>query len=80
MGEIDVIENIYLQEISAILPIIIASFYETSIWVRWKLQMTHNLTQSNTKPCTLQQNNSLKIAYATTPTKTVVIMQRLRLP
>jgi len=30
MGEIDVVENIYLKEISAIIPIIISSFYETS--------------------------------------------------
>ena len=28
-GEIDVVENIYLKEISAIIPIIISSFYET---------------------------------------------------
>jgi len=59
MGEIDVIENIYLKEISAILPIIISSFYETSIWVKWKLQVTHNLTENYTKPCTIQQDNLL---------------------
>jgi len=58
-GEIDVIENICLKEISAILPIIISSFYETSIWVKWKLQVTHNLTENDTKPCTVQQDNLL---------------------
>ena len=58
-GEIDVIENIYLKEISAILPIIISSFYETSIRVKWKLQVTHNLTENYTKPCTIQQDNLL---------------------
>jgi len=36
MGEIDVIENIYLKEISTILPIIFSSFYETSTWEIWK--------------------------------------------
>jgi len=30
MGEIDVMENIYLKEISVILSIIISSFYEIS--------------------------------------------------
>jgi len=59
MGEIDVVENIYLKEISAIIPIIISSFYETSTWVKWKLQVTHNLTENDTKPCTVQQNNLL---------------------
>ena len=59
MGEIDVVENIYLKEISAIIPIIISSFYETSTWVKWKLQVTHNLTENDSKPCTIQQNNLL---------------------
>ena len=59
MGEIDVIENIYLQDISAIVPIIISSFYETSTWVKWKLQVTHNIQENDTKPCKVQQDNLL---------------------
>ena len=58
-GEIDAIENIYFKEIPAILPIIISHFYETSTWVKWKLQVTHNLTENDTKPCKVQQNNML---------------------
>ena len=66
-GEIDVIENIYLKEISAIIPIIISSFYETSTWVKWKLQMTHSLKENYTKPCTVRQNNLLISTYRQLP-------------
>jgi len=28
-------------------------------WVKWKLQVSHNLAENDTKPCTVQQNNLL---------------------
>jgi len=59
MGDIDVIKNIYIRDISAILPMLIANFYETSTWVKWKLQVSHNIQESNTKPCKIKQNNLL---------------------
>jgi len=43
----------------AILPIITSSFYETSTWEEWKVQVTHNLTENDKKPCTIQQDNLL---------------------
>jgi len=58
-GEIDVIENIYLKDISGIIPIIIASFYETSNWVKWKLQVSHSIQENDTKPCKVNQNDML---------------------
>jgi len=59
MGDIDVIENIYIRDISAILPMLIASFYETSTWVKWKLQVSHKIHENDTKPCMIKQNNLL---------------------
>jgi len=59
MGDIDVTENIYIRDISAILPMLIASFYKTSTWVKWKLQVSHNIHENDTKPCMIKQNNLL---------------------
>ena len=38
---INAIENIYMQELSSIIPHMIAGFYETFLWVKWKLDVTH---------------------------------------
>jgi len=54
MGEIDVIENIYLKELAVIPSIIILNFYEISTWITWKLQVTHNLTENDINPCIIQ--------------------------
>jgi len=39
--KINAIQNIYIQELSSLIPHIIAEFYETFLWVKWKLDVTH---------------------------------------
>jgi len=39
--KIDAIQSIYIREISSLLPFIIAGFYETFSWVKWKMDITH---------------------------------------
>jgi len=69
---INAIESIYMQELSSIIPYIIAGFYETFLWVKWTLDVTHfsgkNDPNSNSsrpiqvqelKPCQIKIQNLL---------------------
>jgi len=38
---INAIENIYMKDLSSIIAHITAGFYETFLWVKWKLNVTH---------------------------------------
>jgi len=51
--KIDAIQSIYLSEISTLLPYIIVGFYETFLWVKWKMDVIH---AEDTKPITSAQN------------------------
>jgi len=55
--EIDAIHSIYIKDISSILPFIIASFYETFTWVKWKLQVKHFENENNTYMTTNNYSN-----------------------
>ena len=54
--EIAAVQSTYINDISVIIPFIKASFYETSTWVKWKVEVknTDNNTSSameEDKPC-----------------------------
>ena len=60
--EIAAIQSTYINDISVIIPFIIASFYETSTWVKWKVEITHtnnitNTTIKRNKPCQIPIEN-----------------------